>query len=527
MLSILAAMSASADAQTPGNRTLLEGPGNPNTSVRNLRGGINPDPFARDRDQDDATADAERLGRRGTGDTLSQSDRQRGLDRDAARDSQSADQDRDTAERRAREDGERRGRPDAQGLAGDERDTGLSGTQQALDQEALVEEIDDSDPAAPGPYDPLGVRMGSFLLYPEVSIEGLYSDNALLSTTDSRSDRAVVITPQITARSTWSRHLLEGTVRGINSYYSEFPTLDDDEFSANLRGRIDISRKTSIEITSDYVDSQEDVDATDAPTGAAERTQTRELSGTAELSHRFNRLTATLRGGIAEEDFDDVRLVSGAIANNDDRDVTERELVGRLSYELRPGVDAFVEGSGNVHDFDSPFDDNGIRNGSSGYTVTGGISLELSGKLNGEIGAGFARQTPDEQSLEDISGLILNAALEWLPSALTTVRFDAETQVAETTQIDSAGSLIRTAVVSVEHAFRQNMIAGMALGYELEEFSGSGVEDEEYTLGLSGEYRLNRAVALIANYQFTKSTSSEPNEDYVENEFRLGMRLRR
>ena len=527
MLTLLAAISVPADAQTPGNRTLLEGPGTPNAPGRNLRGGINPDPFARDRAQDDAAADAERLGRRGIGDTQNQGNRERVLGRDPGIGSQSADRNRDIAERSGREDDEQRSRSDAQGSLRDERDSDLSDTQQAFDEDALVEEIDGNDPAAPGPYDPLGVRMGSFLLFPEVSIEGLTSDNALLSTTDSRSDHAVVVTPQITARSTWSRHLLEGTVRGIRSYYSEFPVLDDDEFAANLRGRLDISRKTSVEITTDYVDTQEDVDATDAPTGAAERTQTRELSGTAELSHRFNRLTATLRGGIAEEDFDDVRLVSGAIANNDDRDVTERELAGRLSYELRPGVDAFVEGTGNVRDFASPFDDSGIRNGSSGYTVTGGISLELSGKLNGEIGAGFARQTPDEQSLEDISGLILNAALEWQASALTTVRFDAETEVAETTQVDSAGSLIRTAVVSVEHAFRQNMIAGMALGYELEEFSGSGVEDEEYTVGLSGEYRLNRAVALIANYQFTKSTSSEPNEDYVENEFRLGMRLRR
>ncbi|RME99685.1 MAG: hypothetical protein D6773_12555, partial [Alphaproteobacteria bacterium] len=89
-----------------------------------------------------------------------------------------------------------------------------------------------SEPA--GPYDALGIRVGSFLIYPELHIERLYTDNALLSTSNPRSDQASVLTPSVTLRSNWSRHLLEGSVSGVRSYHSNFSGLDDKRLAAEL-----------------------------------------------------------------------------------------------------------------------------------------------------------------------------------------------------------------------------------------------------------------------------------------------------
>lgn len=377
------------------------------------------------------------------------------------------------------------------------------------------------------PYDPLGVRVGSFLLFPEISIEGSSSDNALLSSTNARSDRAVIITPNLAIRSNWSRHLLEGTLGGIRSYYSEFPELEDKQFSSSLHGRLDVKRRTKLDIRTGYDLNQEAVDSNDAPTGAAERTSYTVKSASLEATHRFNRVTSSLRGSLRDVNYDDVALRGGGFANNDDRDLVEREITGRLSYQFRPGVQGFVESSGNERNFAFAFDDNGIRNGSSGYEVQAGISLEFGGKLNGEIAVGFARQTPEERALDDIVGLILNGFMEWHPTQLTTVRFAVNTEVEETTLTDSAGSISRTSELSVEHAFRRNMIAGVSLGYSLDEFSGSGQKDRTYRAGLSGEYLLSREVALTANYDFRNRVRSIPNNDYIENEFRFGVRLRR
>lgn len=378
-----------------------------------------------------------------------------------------------------------------------------------------------------GPYEPLGIRMGSFLVFPEIVTGVRFSDNPGLSATNPRSDHASVVEPSLALRSTWSRHSLEGSIRAERSYYSEFSALDDELLAADLRGRLDVARRTKIEAAATHLDTLEAVDAIDAPEGAAERTPLRTTGGTLEASHRFNRLTASLRGRIDENDYGDVRLQDGSIANNDDRDYTERRLTGRLGYVFRPGMAAFVESSVNKREFASRVDDSGIVRGSDGYTAMAGVSLELGGKITGEFAAGYARQRPDATRFGDIAGLIFDAALEWRPTALTTLRLDAGSEIDETTLTDSPGSLNRSATVSLEHAFRRNVIAGVSLGYAVEDFAGIDLVEEDYTLGLTGEYMLSRSVALVGSYEFTESTSTDPGFDYTENRMMLGMRLRR
>ncbi len=458
------------------------------------------------------------------------------FDPDEDLDAEAEAAEREAAERRARGDDDplRRLDVDPRDRAVIERDRDALADPLARTADGALPDDLDTDPgeedareADANPYDPLGVRMGSFLLFPEVTLERLFSDNALRSTTDARSDSALLATPSLTLRSDWSRHALEGFAGGIFSSYEEFSALDDRQLDLAARGRLDVSRRTFVEAGVAFRHGEEDIDSDDAPTGAADRTEIRTSEATLEVSHRINRLTASLRGGVVEEDFDDVALLNGTIANNDDRDETERDVTARLAYEFRPGVAGFVEGAVNEREFDQPIDDSGIRRGSDGYQAMAGLALDFGGKWNGEIAAGFARQDPDDPRFEDISGVILNAALEWRPSALTTWRFDASSEVEETTATNSPGALVQRLELSVEHAFRRHLIAGVSVGYELEEFAQSGVEDTDYEIGLSAEYLVSRSLALVAAYDFTKSTSSAPNNDYVENEVRVGVRLSR
>jgi hypothetical protein len=235
----------------------------------------------------------------------------------------------------------------------------------------------------------------------------------------------------------------------------------------------------------------------------------------------------TLRGEISSEDYEDGRRRDGTIINNDDRDFTERRLTGRAGYEFQPGVVAFVEASANERKFDERIDDNGTLNGSSGYDIQGGLSFQLTQTLTGEVSAGYALQTSDDPALDDVDGLIFNAGLEWLATGLTTLRLDAASTVAETTLTGSAGSIVRSAELSVEHRPRRNIVLGASVGFEREVFSGSGGEDDEWLLGVTGEYIFTRSVAMTFAYGHLISISSSPGSDYSENEVRVGLRLRR
>src|SRR5690606_2724928 len=76
-------------------------------------------------------------------------------------------------------------------------------------------QIEDIDPVATDrrparlarfePYDPVGVRIGSFVYFPEIEVGGFWTDN-VLSSPDARSDIAAEIRSVSRLVSNWSVH---------------------------------------------------------------------------------------------------------------------------------------------------------------------------------------------------------------------------------------------------------------------------------------------------------------------------------
>ncbi len=411
-------------------------------------------------------------------------------------------------------------------LSGEDRDDGSVETT-ADDQAASREAARDAQEEEVDPYAPIGVRFGSFLLFPELGVERVYEDNVFLSSTNPRGDWRYELSPSLEIQSDWSRHSLVGTVSAIRSYHDEFDGENDKDFAAALTGRLDVRSTTNLVGSVSYTEEPEDRSSNDFPLDAADRALTRTKAASLEANHTFNRVTVTLRGELESEDFDDATAEDGSLINNDDRDFTERRVTARIAYELQPGVAAFVEGSTNDRDFVEAIDDNGLLNGSSGYDVQAGLSFLLSGKLTGEASVGYAVQTPEEPSQIDVDGLIFNAGLEWQATALTAFRLDASSEVDETTDAGSAGSIIRTVAVSVEHRLRRNIVLGASVEYENEKFAGTDERDEEWLYAVAAEYFLNPSAALTFAYEHARDIGSAPDDGYTANEVRFGVRVRR
>lgn len=390
-----------------------------------------------------------------------------------------------------------------------------------VDEDAVLETVETD------PYAAIGVRVGGFLLFPELLAESVYKDNVFLSPTQPEGDWALELTPSLAVRSDWSRHSLQANISGLRSFHERFKTEDDETFSTSIAGQLDIRRDTNIKASAGLSHSLEDRGSNDFPANAAERAATRSTDAMLEGNHTFNRVTFTLRGEASEENFDNSLAADGSTIDNSQRDYIEHRLTGRAAYEFQPGVQAFIEASTNDREFARRLDDNGLLNGSSGHDVQAGLAFRLSGKLTGEASAGYALQTPDASTLKDVDGLIFNAALEYKASALTTFRFDAASEIAETTTAGSAGSINRSAVVSVAHRPRRNIIVGASLGYEHEKFSGTDETSEDWVTALTGEYLFTPSVGLVVSYEHAESLSSIPGSDYSTDEVRMGMRFRR
>ena len=406
----------------------------------------------------------------------------------------------------------------------------LPGTQDVSRHRALPPQRHDLDP-----YVPIGMRLGSFLLFTEAEIGTILTDNVLDTKADTHSDIAFEFAPDIRLESNWGRHFFSAEFNADRSWYRDFAVEDDRDYQAILKGRLDVTRRTHLELELEKSQTQEGRDSISLTDIAGEQTDLLEQHITASADHTFNRLTLKLTGTVAEYDYNEAAdatlddfdpTLTTFIPFQDIRDYREDELKLRSTYELKPETAVFLEGAINEREYRQPISSAGLRRGSSGFVMLSGLTFRLTGRLTGEISAGWGEQQSVEETFAPIEGPLLNADLIWQPTPLTKVEFLARSEIDETTLVDSLGAIDRYYELSVQHAFWRYLVLGGYVSYEIADYVDSTLVDQRLKEGLTAEYYFNPYMSVYGRYEHTDFFSTQEDSDFVENEVRLGVRLR-
>lgn len=375
------------------------------------------------------------------------------------------------------------------------------------------------------PFDPVGIRIGTFVLFPEVELGGSWYSNVLRSG-NPESDIALDVRPAARFVSDWNVHALEFRAASTLSFFSELDSENDRGYQLEARGRLDVTRRTNLQgfVSRDY--SQESRSAIDANAAGERANLTLDRAG-ATLNHRFNRLSFQLRGTVSEYDYSDVN-VGNTVQSNADRNYTAYDGAVRARWEFKPTLTGFVEVEGNQRDYDVVAQSDGISRDSKGQRYRAGIEFgNTSEILRGEISLGYGVQTPDDKRLDSIEGIILDANLAWRVTKLTTLAFNARSDVSETTTADSGGVFTRSVGVEARHAFQRQLIGTAGITYTMQDYQGVDIDESEWRGDLGVEYFLSREMVLFGRYRHTIFESTSPGADYTSDELHVGMRLRR
>lgn len=375
------------------------------------------------------------------------------------------------------------------------------------------------------PYDPVGVRIGSFVLFPEAELGSSWYSNVLRSPS-AQSDAALDFKPSGRLVSDWHRHALEFRAASTLSFFSDQDSENDRAYQLEARGRVDVTRRTNLQafVARDY--SQESRSAIDANRAGDRASLTNDRVGMT-FNHRFNRLSLQLRGTFGDYTYSDVS-VGGVVQSNADRNYTSLDGAVRASWEFKPTLTGFVEVGANQRDYSVLAQSDGISRDSKGERYRAGVSFGNTGQiLRGEIALGYGTQTPDDTRLRQIDGILLDANLAWRMSELTTLAFNARSDIAETTTVDSGGVFTRSLGVEARHAFRRHLIGTAGLTYSKRDYEGVPIEESEWNADLGAEYFLSREAILFGRYRHTIFETSAPAGDYTSDEFHVGMRVRR
>lgn len=376
------------------------------------------------------------------------------------------------------------------------------------------------------PYDPVGIRIGSFVMFPELESNGAWMSNVLRSQ-KPESDFAFEARPSARIVSDWKRHALE--VRGAStlSFYNELDSEDERGWLIEARGRLDLTRRTNVQAFAAHEVSQESRSAIDASTAGDRATLTQDRAGVT-LNHRFNRLSLQLRGSVTDYQYGDVETGGGVTQSNEDRNYTETKEAVRATWELKPTLSPFAEVEVNQRRYDTVAVSDGIGRDSDGERYRVGLAFGNTGKiLRGEVALGYGVQRPLDDRLSEIDGVLVDANLVWRPSELTSVAFNARSDVSETTTTLSGGVMTRSAGVEARHAFRTHLIGTAGLTWTNQNYSGMPTLENELRFDAGVEYFLSREASLFGRYRHTNLDSNSPGASYDSDEIRLGMKIRR
>ena len=381
-------------------------------------------------------------------------------------------------------------------------------------------------------YNPLGINLGGFRLYPKFISENEYNDNIFYSETFIRDDFIFHLRPSVELNSHWSRHALDLSIVSDIAYHATWETENWQDYFINLSGRLDVKRSSFA--TAKFYNGRLHEDRGD-PDGQGGITPVVyfKTGGTAGYQHAFNRLKFNVSNETYHLDYENGTNIRGATIPNQLRNRLQNITTLRAGYEIYPAYEVFFSGEYNFIEYDSKFDFWGLERSSTGYQVIAGIALDFTGKLIGDAYLGYVNQNYDDARLETLSDFTGGFSLTWLPTGLTTVKASLDRTPSETTQGFASGYLNTSVLLNIDHELLRNLIINLNVGYALDQYTGSSSPtgatpprvDDYYTAGISAKYLFNRNFYLKAGYTYSGRTSNINFNDYNINRVYLNIGL--
>lgn len=364
-------------------------------------------------------------------------------------------------------------------------------------------------------FDPEPLRVSTFDVLASVGLSAAYNDNILATPNNEVSDTILRAQPAVEARSNWTVHELSGGLSVDHKEYLDNGSESATDYDAFANGRLDVSRNFALSVGGNAGHrTEERYEA--ASFGVTERAAYDYTGAYLRGLYRMDRFQVEGTVGVADDSFD--QTIQAAI-----RDNTTTYVNGRVSYAISPDLALFVQARRSELDYTDNTRD-GTRT-----TVDAGVNFELAAPFRGEIAVGSFEEDRDGSALGNFNGLNVAANVQWFPTQLTTVTFQANRGVADTGLLTAASSINTGFGVRVDHELYRNILLFGRLRHETNEYQGVGIDREDKALiaGLGAAWKLNKQMRLEAEYSARSQDSSGANAgpSIDQNIISVGLRL--
>jgi hypothetical protein len=379
--------------------------------------------------------------------------------------------------------------------------------------------------ARPRPeYDAKGIPLGGFRLFPDLNLTSAYDDNIYRTQTNKFNDFVFEIAPAVRVRSDWNRHMLEAYA-GIENYEYATQTSENlTDWNAGADGRYDITGGASVYGNGSAAQLHEARSSPNQVGFQAAPNRYFQYHGETDATYQPNRFGLTAGAQVDSFIYQNTPTVGGGFLNNKDRNYSEYQGYAKAFYDFSPGYTGFLRASYDTRQFAQELDRTGVHRSSNGYKVDGGVDLQISHLLSGEVYLGYLKQD-FSAPLKSVSGLDYAAKLDWLATPLLTVHLQGSRIL---TQVILAGASVsddKSVGISADYEILRNVIAQAHANYVDSSYTGIARHDESPDLGLGVKYLINRYASVGVAYAYTERLTNVSGIKYKDNYVSIGLNL--
>ena len=374
-------------------------------------------------------------------------------------------------------------------------------------------------------YDALGLRAGSFLIFPSADVFAEYNSNVYVTQTGAKGDFLTDLRPALSIVSDWNNNALNLHVDGDIRRYAQLVSENESNFDAAANGRYDVQRDVYLTGGMGYQLAHEDRTSPNSTTN--EKSPTLYQLATADLGfvHETGTVGLRLNGDVNSYSYNNNSTNTGTPIPESYRDRMEYILTPRVSYEYIPGYDAFLKAPVNWREYNTEFDPGGYKQNSHGYETDAGTTVGLGQIVSGEVFLGYFQQDYDEPRFHSPSGVDFGGNLLWNLTSLDSIKGQLARTVQETI-VQPASSMVETDVgVTAEHELLRSVVLSANLGYSNQAYQGITRTDNVYSAGVGGRYLLNRNWSTGLSATYSERDSNVYGDGYKQTIFLGDLRL--
>jgi hypothetical protein len=369
----------------------------------------------------------------------------------------------------------------------------------------------------PAGYVATGGQVGDFLIYPTADLQEYYNSNVFVTETGKKSDVATFFDPAITANSNWNTDALNFLVTGQIERYANQVSENQSNFSAASNGRYDISNGVFLTGAIGYEYAHEDRTSPDTIFNQAFPTAYQVMSGRLGYVHDAGQLGFRVDTGADYYTYNNNVTSTGTPIPETDRNRIEYGVTPRVSYELTPGYEAYVQTPVNLRQYQATVDANGLKRDSYGYEFDAGTAFKITNLVNGQVYLGYEDQVYQDARLSSPAGLTFGGNVLWNATQEDSVRLTLARTVEETT-VSTASSFLQSSVaLDVEHQLRANVLLTAGGSYSDQNYQGLNRDDNVYAANAGIRYLINEYLsANVTAVYAVRLSNVSPNGYHQE-----------